>query len=69
MMASLPVKPLAARDFAEHIGFLFLLNDDAWRDHHHEALRLTANSHVLEQTIDVRQLAKHRHALFVAAFF
>ena len=51
----------------EPLFFLFL-DDDPRRDHHHQALRFAADADVLEQTVDVRQLAEDRHAELVAAF-
>src|SRR5581483_1493244 len=46
----------------------FFVDDDAGRDHHHEALALAAIADVLEEPIDVRDLAQDRRSEFVAAF-
>src|SRR5439155_12034112 len=45
--------------------FLFL-NDDAWRDHDHQTLRLAAVADVAEQTVDIRDLAQDRWTELVA---
>ena len=42
---------------AQSLFFLFL-DDDPRRDHHHQALRFAADADVLEQAVDVRQLAQ-----------
>lgn len=47
--------------------FLLFLDDDAWRNHHHQALGFAADAHVLEQPVDIRQLVEDGHAELVAA--
>src|SRR3954463_6854645 len=58
--------PLWRRN-TEPFFFLFL-DDDAWGDHHHEAVGFAADGDVLEESIDIRHLRQERHAEFVAAF-
>ena len=58
---------LRSRRDAQPFFFLFL-NDDAWRDHHHEAVGFAADGDVSEQPVDVRHLRQQRHAEFVATF-
>src|SRR6185369_1807898 len=48
--------------------FLFFLDDDARRDHQHQAFRFAADAGVLEETADVRNLVQDRHAGHRAAF-
>ena len=48
--------------------FFLLLNDDSGRDHHHQALSLPANAHVLEQPVDVGKFIQQRHAAFLPVF-
>src|SRR6266446_5555457 len=48
------------------LRFLFLVDDDARRDHDEEAFRLSAVTDVLEQPVDVRNLAQNRWAELIA---
>ena len=52
---------------AEFLFFLFLDND-ARRNHHHEAGSFSTNTDVTEKTVDVWKFAQHRHALLIATF-
>src|SRR5262245_61085665 len=63
-----PGKPQRPADCVEVADFgsltaleqalLLFLDDDAWRDHHQQALRLAADTDVFEQPVDVRHLTK-----------
>src|SRR5439155_25065588 len=53
---------------AEHLTlFFFFVDDDARRHHDHEAFRLAAVADVLEQPVDVGNLAQDRRTKFIAA--
>ena len=55
-------------DLDAQLLFLFFLNDDPRRDHHHQALGIAADAHVLEEAADLGHLRENRHAAFVAPF-
>ena len=44
---------------------LFFLDDDSWSHHHHETLRFTPHTNVLEQTVDKGKVAQHGNTTFV----
>ncbi len=46
----------------------FFLDDDPWCHSHHECARFPANRRVLEQAIDIRNLAQDGNATFEATF-
>ena len=48
--------------------FFFLLNNDAWRNHHHQAGGLATDTNVFEQAVDVRNVAEERYSAFVPTF-
>ena len=70
MLDSFPSSPLglAVRLESGLSELLFLLDDDPWRDHQHQAVCIASDGDVAEQTADVRNLAEHRHTAFGASF-
>ena len=48
-------KPL--RTHHAQLGLFFFLDDDAWRDHHHQTDRFAADTDVLKEAVDVRNLS------------
>ena len=47
---------LVLEGFANLLGFFFRLDDDAWSNHHHQVGCRTANTNVLEQSVDIRNV-------------
>ena len=46
----------------------FLLNDDSRCDHHHQALRFTTDTNILEQSVDVRNVVEDWQTTLITAF-